>query len=33
MIYGNHLQWVYGDYATELKILGEMLSLSVEVFA
>jgi L-fucose isomerase-like protein len=33
MIYGNHLQWVYGDYAKELKILGEMLGLSVEVFA
>jgi hypothetical protein len=33
MIYGNHLQWVYGDYSNELKILGEMLGLSVEVFA
>ncbi len=33
MVYGNHLQWVYGDYTKELKILGEMLGLSVEVFA
>ena len=33
MIYGNHLQWVYGDYAQELKTLGEMLGLEVEVFA
>jgi hypothetical protein len=33
MIYGNHLQWVYGDYARELKVLGEMLGLTVEVFA
>lgn len=33
MIYGNHLQWVYGDYTKELKLLGEMLGLSVEVFA
>lgn len=33
MIYGNHLQWVYGDYTRELKILGEMLGLTVEVFA
>ncbi|MHB8955580.1 MAG: hypothetical protein ACYC4U_21600 [Pirellulaceae bacterium] len=33
MVYGNHLQWVYGDYTQELKLLGEMLGLSVEVFA
>jgi len=33
MIYGNHLQWVYGDYSRELKILGEMLGLNVEVIA
>lgn len=33
MIYGNHLQWVYGDYSKELAVLGEMLGLSVEVFA
>jgi hypothetical protein len=33
MIYGNHLQWVYGDYTQELKTLGEMLGLTVEVFA
>jgi len=33
MIYGNHLQWVYGDYSRELKILGEMVGMSVEVFA
>jgi hypothetical protein len=31
--YGNHLQWVYGDYTKELKILGEMLGLGVEVIA
>jgi len=33
MIYGNHLQWVYGDYARDLKTIGEMLGLTVEVFA
>jgi hypothetical protein len=33
LIYGNHLQWVYGDYTQELKTLGEMLGLSVEVIA
>ena len=31
LIYGNHLQWVYGDYTSELKTLGEMLGLGVEV--
>ncbi len=33
MVYGNHLQWVYGDYTNELEVLGEMLGLKVEVFA
>jgi L-fucose isomerase-like protein len=33
MVYGNHLQWVYGDYTKELKTLGEMLGLTVECFA
>jgi hypothetical protein len=33
LVYGNHLQWVYGDYTKELKTLGEMLGLGVEVFA
>lgn len=33
MIYGNHLPWVFGDYARELKMLGEMLGVSVEVIA
>ncbi len=33
LIYGNHLQWVYGDYTRPLKTLGEMLGLEVEVFA
>ncbi|NLX95649.1 MAG: hypothetical protein GXY83_05690 [Rhodopirellula sp.] len=33
MIYGNHLQWVYGDYSKELKTLGEMLGMTVEVFS
>ncbi|MFC1597242.1 hypothetical protein ACFL5Q_04805 [Planctomycetota bacterium] len=33
MVYGNHLQWVYGDYTKELKTLGEMLGLSVDVFS
>jgi len=33
LIYGNHLQWVYGDYTKELKTLGEMLGLGVEVIA
>jgi len=32
MVYGNHLQWVYGDYTHELQILGEMLGLSVDLF-
>jgi hypothetical protein len=29
--YGNHLQWVYGDYADQMQQLGEMLGLEVEV--
>lgn len=29
--YGNHLQWVYGDYTAEMQQLGEMLNLEVEV--
>lgn len=31
--YGNHLQWVYGDYTEELRQIGEMLKLEVEVIA
>jgi len=31
--YGNHLQWVYGDYTAEMQQLGEMLNLEVEVVA
>ncbi len=33
MVYGNHLQWVYGDYAEEMREVGEMLHLEVEVIA
>jgi len=33
LVYGNHLQWVYGDYTQELRTLGEMLGLSVEVIS
>lgn len=33
LAYGNHLQWVYGDYTKELKVLGEMLGMGVEVIA
>ena len=29
--YGNHLPWVYGDYSEEMKNLGEMLNMEVEV--
>lgn len=29
--YGNHLIWVYGDYAEQMKQLGELLSLQVEL--
>ncbi|MHB8898246.1 MAG: hypothetical protein ACYC6Y_05825 [Thermoguttaceae bacterium] len=31
--YGNHLQWVYGDYSEQLRQLGEMLKLDVDVIA
>jgi hypothetical protein len=33
LIYGNHLPWVYGDYARDLEVLGKMLGLSVEVIS
>ncbi len=33
LVYGNHLSWVYGDYAKDLQTLGEMLGLSVEVIS
>jgi hypothetical protein len=33
MSYGNHLSWVYGDYSRELKMLGEMLKLEVELIS
>jgi hypothetical protein len=29
--YGNHLPWVYGDYAEQLMKLGELTGVSVEV--
>jgi hypothetical protein len=29
--YGNHLQWVYGDWTAEMRQLSEMLKLEVEV--
>jgi L-fucose isomerase-like protein len=31
--YGNHLQWVYGDWTAEIQQLGEMLGLQVETIA
>jgi hypothetical protein len=31
--YGNHLQWVYGDWTAEMQQLGEMLGLQVETIA
>lgn len=31
--YGNHLQWVYGDCSNEMRELGQMLGLEVEVIA
>jgi len=31
--YGNHLQWVYGDCADEIRQVGEMAGLVVEVIA
>jgi L-fucose isomerase-like protein len=33
LVYGNHLPWVYGDYVQEMKVVGEMLGLNVEVIA
>jgi L-fucose isomerase-like protein len=33
LVYGNHLPWVYGDYTKELKTLGEMLKLEVELIS
>lgn len=29
--FGNHLQWVYGDYTEPMRQLGEMLKLQVDV--
>jgi len=29
--YGNHLSWVYGDYSSELRELGRLLGIEVEV--
>jgi len=29
--YGNHTPWVYGDYSEEIKNLGEMLNMEVQV--
>ncbi len=29
--YGNHLQWVYGDWSAEMREAGEMLGLQVDV--
>jgi hypothetical protein len=31
--YGNHLSWVYGDYAAQLKEVGRLLGIEVEVIA
>lgn len=31
--FGNHLQWVYGDYSAETRQLGQMLGLEVEVIS
>jgi hypothetical protein len=31
--YGNHLSWVYGDYASQLAELGRLLGIEVEVIA
>ncbi|HUU30192.1 MAG TPA: hypothetical protein VM123_20500 [archaeon] len=31
--YGNHLPWVYGDYSEEIRQLGEMLKLEVDVIS
>jgi len=29
--YGNHLAWVYGDYASQLERLGKVIGVNVEV--
>jgi L-fucose isomerase-like protein len=31
--YGNHLSWVYGDYSSELRDLGRLLGLEVELIS
>jgi hypothetical protein len=31
--YGNHLVWVYGDYSDELRKLGDLLKIKVEVIS
>lgn len=31
--YGNHLSWVYGDYASQLEEVGRLLGIEVEVIA
>lgn len=31
--YGNHLVWVYGDYSEEMRDLGSLIGLDVEVIA
>lgn len=31
--YGNHLPWVYGDYTKQMKLLGQMLGLTVEAIS
>jgi len=31
--YGNHLAWVYGDYSDQLKKLGELINVDVEVIS
>ncbi|MFZ2641354.1 MAG: hypothetical protein WA117_10185 [Verrucomicrobiia bacterium] len=33
LVYGNRLPWVCGDYTAELKTLGEMVGLRVEVIS
>jgi hypothetical protein len=31
--YGNHSPWVYGDYTQEIRQLGKMLNLDVEIIS
>ena len=31
--FGNHLQWIYGDYAEHMRTVGTLLGLQVEVIA